>query len=154
MATVAAPEDGQPTLPRSAARPIAGRLFIVGCARSGTTLLQSFLAAHPLVLSFPETAVFGRLFYNEVPPVRAGASRYAMTMGDERASRTTHRRAQLAYRYAVAVLDMLGRRDLEQLLPIRSKSLAEFAQGFVAALDRLALDAGKSGRVAKTAEDI
>ena len=37
------------------------RLFVVGCPRSGTTLLQSFLAAHPDVHSFPETHFFYRL---------------------------------------------------------------------------------------------
>lgn len=34
------------------------RVFIVGCPRSGTTLLQGMLAAHPKVLSFPETHFF------------------------------------------------------------------------------------------------
>ncbi|MDP5181620.1 sulfotransferase [Blastococcus sp. BMG 814] len=37
------------------------RIFVVGCPRSGTTLLQSFLAAHPQVHSFPETHFFHRL---------------------------------------------------------------------------------------------
>ncbi|TWH75748.1 sulfotransferase family protein [Modestobacter roseus] len=37
------------------------RLFVVGCPRSGTTLLQSFLAAHPDVQAFPETHFFYRL---------------------------------------------------------------------------------------------
>ncbi|MGY1841177.1 MULTISPECIES: sulfotransferase family protein [unclassified Modestobacter] len=37
------------------------RLFVVGCPRSGTTLLQSFLAAHPAVQAFPETHFFYRL---------------------------------------------------------------------------------------------
>ncbi|MCZ2804053.1 sulfotransferase [Modestobacter sp. VKM Ac-2983] len=40
---------------------VASRLFVVGCPRSGTTLLQSFLAAHPDVHSFPETHFFYRL---------------------------------------------------------------------------------------------
>ncbi|MBX3014596.1 MAG: sulfotransferase [Caldilineaceae bacterium] len=34
---------------------IAGRLFLVGCPRSGTTLLQSMLATHSQILSFPES---------------------------------------------------------------------------------------------------
>jgi hypothetical protein len=35
-----------------------GRVFLVGCPRSGTTLLQSLLFAHPDVMSFPETFFF------------------------------------------------------------------------------------------------
>ncbi len=31
------------------------RLFLVGCPRSGTTLLQSMLSSHPQIISFPET---------------------------------------------------------------------------------------------------
>lgn len=31
------------------------RIFVVGCPRSGTTLLQSMIAAHPKLTSFPET---------------------------------------------------------------------------------------------------
>ena len=34
------------------------RVFIVGCPRSGTTLFQSLIAAHPAVNSFPETKLF------------------------------------------------------------------------------------------------
>lgn len=34
------------------------RLFLVGAPRSGTTILQSLIAAHPLVTSFPETKFF------------------------------------------------------------------------------------------------
>lgn len=38
------------------------RLFIVGCPRSGTTLLQSLLASHSQVQSFPESQFFLYLF--------------------------------------------------------------------------------------------
>jgi len=38
------------------------RVFIVGVPRSGTTLLQSFLAAHPATTSFTESHVFSRCF--------------------------------------------------------------------------------------------
>lgn len=33
-------------------------IFLVGCPRSGTTLLQSMMASHPQVVSFPETHFF------------------------------------------------------------------------------------------------
>ncbi|MGF1603306.1 MAG: sulfotransferase [Thermosynechococcaceae cyanobacterium] len=43
---------------------IKGRIFIVGCPRSGTTLLQSFLTAHSEVESFPESQFFLSLDHN------------------------------------------------------------------------------------------
>ena len=42
---------------------IPSKIFIVGCPRSGTTLLQSILAAHPKVLSFPESHFFEDLTF-------------------------------------------------------------------------------------------
>jgi hypothetical protein len=39
-----------------------GRIFLVGVPRSGTTLLQSLLAAHPQVTSFTESHLFSRPF--------------------------------------------------------------------------------------------
>jgi hypothetical protein len=40
---------------------IEDRLFLVGCARSGTTLLQSLIAAHSDIVSFPESHFFEAL---------------------------------------------------------------------------------------------
>ncbi len=40
------------------------RLFLIGCPRSGTTLLQSMIASHPQVVSFPETH-----FFSETLPI-------------------------------------------------------------------------------------
>lgn len=37
-------------------------VFVVGCARSGTTLLQSLLSAHPQITSFTESKFFDSLF--------------------------------------------------------------------------------------------
>ena len=37
------------------------RVFVVGCPRSGTTLVQAMLASHPDVFSFPETHFFMKL---------------------------------------------------------------------------------------------
>jgi len=41
---------------------IKTRAFLVGCPRSGTTLLQAMLFAHPEIYSFPETNFFLSLF--------------------------------------------------------------------------------------------
>ncbi|MFQ5560704.1 MAG: sulfotransferase, partial [Nitrospinota bacterium] len=38
--------------------PVKKRVFLVGCARSGTTMLQALLAGHPQIASFPETHFF------------------------------------------------------------------------------------------------
>jgi hypothetical protein len=40
---------------------ITTRAFIVGCPRSGTTLLRDLLGAHPNVMVFPESHFFARL---------------------------------------------------------------------------------------------
>ncbi|MTI89637.1 MAG: sulfotransferase [Balneolaceae bacterium] len=36
------------------------KIFVVGCPRSGTTLLQSLLASHSEIVSFPETHLFSK----------------------------------------------------------------------------------------------
>jgi len=41
------------------------RIFLVGAPRSGTTILQSLLAAHPEVISFPESKFFHYLLYDK-----------------------------------------------------------------------------------------
>ncbi|MEG4320379.1 MULTISPECIES: sulfotransferase [unclassified Microcoleus] len=41
------------------------RIFLLGSPRSGTTMLQSLLAAHPEVISFPESKFFHYLLYNK-----------------------------------------------------------------------------------------
>lgn len=41
------------------------RVFVVGCPRSGTTLVQALLARHPAVLTLAETGFFARLYGDE-----------------------------------------------------------------------------------------
>lgn len=41
------------------------RIFLLGAPRSGTTILQSLLAAHPKVISFPESKFFHYLLYDK-----------------------------------------------------------------------------------------
>ncbi len=59
------------------AAPAKTRVFLVGAPRSGTTLLQSLLAAHPAVISFPETHFFPgiapRPWWRPLPVVAARA---------------------------------------------------------------------------------
>jgi hypothetical protein len=41
---------------------IKHRIFLVGCPRSGTTLLQSLIASHPDIASFPESHLFKGIY--------------------------------------------------------------------------------------------
>jgi hypothetical protein len=41
---------------------MVGRIFVVGCPRSGTTLVQSLLAAHSHIVSFTESHLFDKGF--------------------------------------------------------------------------------------------
>ena len=45
---------------------IKARVFIVGCPRSGTTLLQSLLLQHPKINSFPESHFFRINRFNKI----------------------------------------------------------------------------------------
>jgi hypothetical protein len=45
----------EPSLTTDLPDHIKGRIFLIGCPRSGTTLLQSMITAHPQIASFPET---------------------------------------------------------------------------------------------------
>ncbi len=51
--------DGSSGADRSAG--VRKRIFVVGCPRSGTTLLQAILASHPRITSFPETHFLPRV---------------------------------------------------------------------------------------------
>jgi hypothetical protein len=48
------------------------RVFLVGCPRSGTTLVQALVASHPDVVSFPETHFFRSLSPRSRVPRRLG----------------------------------------------------------------------------------
>lgn len=52
--------------------------FLVGCSRSGTTLLQSLLAAHPQITSFNESH-----FYHFMVPLKYEPKRYALQLASK-----------------------------------------------------------------------
>jgi LPS sulfotransferase NodH len=109
------------------------RIFLVGFPRSGTTLLQSLLAAHPDVLSLPET-----FFFVDVAPT----GRRWRLLG------RTHRRARLR----LAELEGHGLEvaapGFREVLPVAT--VAPTVRRFVGSLDANALSRGRRAWVEKT----
>lgn len=105
------------------------RIFVVGCPRSGTTLLQSFLAAHPQVHSFPETHFFHQL--RPPPGLRRGAGLAA--------AGTAQRLDEVA--------GWLGARRRARPLP---PTVRRYGAAFVAMADAAARERGATAWVEKT----
>jgi hypothetical protein len=126
---------GQLINPVSASRPAAVslRVFVVGCARGGTTILQSCVSAHPRIHTFPES----RLVRS------AGAARgWARALG----LATTTARERLRPIYAELGLD-----------PSLCRArwfLRGHARDFAAAADRACLAAGKDVWLEKTPDHV
>jgi hypothetical protein len=106
-----------------------GRTFVVGCPRSGTTLLQSLLAAHPAIVSCPETFFFLRVMPSGRLARRSGVASHAATT-------------------ALEQLRELGV-PAPDPLPHR-RSVRAFARAFTAGMDALATAAGAEGWLEKT----
>jgi hypothetical protein len=108
------------------------RLFLVGCPRSGTTLLQSLVAAHPQVASFPESHFFTRII----------------------SSRPVLRHLGLASLRArpqfTLLLDLLGRPELRTCLPRLAVSPRQYARAFTTVLDTVAREQHKQAWLEKT----
>lgn len=111
-----------------AAPGVAARVFLVGCPRSGTTLLQSLLCAHPQVFSVPETH-----FYSLIPSQDRVLRRLGFARRDARA------------RFA-ALLASLGLPPVT----VRSPFVRDYLRGLAAALDAATLKAGKTVWLEKT----
>ena len=114
-------------------KPIHSRVFVVGCARSGTTLLQAMLASHSRVFSFPESHFFCRA---------VSKRRRHRWLG------FTDRQAAQAVLRELAVL--VGRPDLERMVPGRSPLFRSYSRAFVDIVDQAAAGQGKDVWVEKT----
>ena len=121
---------GQPLLRQSTVN-IGRRLFLVGCPRSGTTLLQSMLAAHPRIASFPETHFFERI-----------SPRFA-AVGMASPKRRDRRRL-------LQFLSEVGHPEMESLIPRYAVTLRRSVGAFVEVLDALTLAQGGTVWVEKT----
>ncbi len=109
------------------------RYFIVGCPRSGTTLLQSLLASHSTVNSFPESHFFCNLFGDYEPKRRM--------LGI--ASRRIYPRIQ-------EFLKELGQENQNNYLPRNLIFANQYTSFFIHLLDRLTIEKSKKIWIEKT----
>jgi len=135
----------------------ASRVFLVGIMRSGTTLLQSLLAAHSQVTSCPETMFFRSLvgenlaWWRGKPPnsfldkLRCSWSRCRERLG------LAHPMARWRIN---SLLTEVHRLDLQGMFPVKSRSMRRQATAFAEILDRVALDQDKTVWVEKSPEHI
>ncbi len=108
------------------------RLFLVGCPRSGTTLLQSLLAAHSQIVSFPESHFYTRIISSRFPLRQLGLA--------SPRSRTRFLR----------FLDMIGHADMRHYLPLFAVSTRQYSRVFIAVLDAVARQQNKRVWLEKT----
>jgi hypothetical protein len=99
------------------------RVFVVGCSRSGTTLLQSLLAAHPNVATFPETNFFWKVL------VHAPRRKYLVDMGLATGREMKHLRG---------MLERFGRDDLAASVPDQPWTFQAAIDAYLSVLDHLA----------------
>lgn len=116
------------------------RIFLVGAPRSGTTLLQSLVAAHPRVASFTESHLFSRYFSRRLRG-RAVLLRPGLR---ERAGEFLRENGLDPARFAT-LLDALPSRG--SWLPWRSSAAA---RGVIALLDAAAAERGADTWLEKT----
>lgn len=108
-------------------------IFLVGCPRSGTTLLQSLLAAHPEVISFPESKFFEYLVPQYEPRrLKLGiASRRLRPM-------------------LVNFFEEIGHCELQRRLPLTPLFMRQYVNLFRSSLNKIASSQGKSIWIEKT----
>ena len=104
------------------------RIFLVGAPRSGTTILQSLLAAHPEIISFPESKFFHYLLYEDFA-------------------------ANLSTRLASFLRDEINRPELLNDFD-DNQNVENKASWFVRILDSLAMEENKSIWLEKTPEHL
>jgi hypothetical protein len=112
---------------------VEGRIFVVGCSRSGTTLLQVLLASHPDVRSFPET----NFFLTASGGRRQILARMGLPTGLE-PNAIQH------------TLDLLNTRPKNSQTPNFFFSFQSAVRRYIDILDSIAMKEGKSKWVEKT----
>lgn len=116
---------------------IKHRVFLVGCPRSGTTLLQSLIASHPDILSFPESHFFEKL-YPRYEPRR-------------KLLRLASRQAKL---HVEKFLSKIGYPTPNQTIHFWTVFQRQYTYQFIKALDALTLAQEKSIWLEKTPDHL
>ncbi|MEG5173272.1 sulfotransferase [Microcoleus sp. B3-D7] len=106
------------------------RIFLVGAPRSGTTILQSLLAAHPKITSFPETKFFHHLW-------------------TDRLSRKLPNRLREFFHKEIRRPDLYNEAEV-----YRRQSTTDRINWFIGVLDKLAIEEGNQVWLEKTPEHI
>jgi hypothetical protein len=111
---------------------ISARVFLVGCPRSGTTLLQSLLGANTHIATYPESHFYIWLLSRKWHLSMLGIAK---------------RSAILRWN---AYLETLGRQDMQSRLRRPAFFVRQFSRAFVGVLDSLTLEQGKNIWLEKT----
>ena len=109
------------------------RIFLVGCPRSGTTLLQSLLTAHSQITSFPESHFFRYLI-----PDR-NSKRYSLGIASPKAKPRFE-----------AFLKEINREDMSSYLSDFTIFQYQYIQAFLNILDIITQEQGKTIWIEKT----
>ena len=113
------------------------RVFVVGCPRSGTTLLQSILLTNPSIISFPESHFFVYLFKRRTD---------------------FQKRFNLASRYArpgfANFIRESGYQNFQPGLPRYAVTLGQQTEVFTSTLDKIAQNQQKSIWIEKTPDHV
>jgi len=105
--------------------------FIVGCPRSGTTLLQSLLAVHPQIASLPETHFF---------PYTVGR-RWRRLLGI-----SSPKAKERLYQF----LSDIDHSEMKSHVPKHAFLVKQYINAFINILDTLTINQGKNFWVEKT----
>ncbi len=131
---------------------IKRRVFLVGCPKSGTTLLQSCLTAHPQITSFPETNFFrfligqirGRLTGQHPRCLRAWRHWVRIQLG------VPVRQGTWAATRLHELANHLEREEFRAWIPEKAWSVRRHTNAFLRILDTVTLERGCSCWVEKT----
>jgi len=130
------------------------RTFVVGSGRSGTTLLESLLGAHHGIMGFPESAFFVGIIGQVESRTRLQSDvtvkrRLGRVVSSARI-KLGFPREGLTAGYLQPFLTKIGRTDLVDRFPSKTRSIAVQVDAFLEILDVITAEEGKEFWVEKT----